>query len=99
MGDVPDILHDIDGPCWAMFTAAAPPFRPGPLSLPGKGEAGTQGEEMKFPVGWLAAGPALVCLLSALWRCHRRHRFLAFLLLLLPQGTVVRRREPRSRVS
>jgi hypothetical protein len=58
MGDVPDFLHGIDGhvgPCWAMFTAAAPPFRPGPLSLPGKGEAGTQGEETKFPVGWLAS--------------------------------------------
>jgi len=76
----PDILHDIDGPCWAMFTAAAPPFRPGPLSLPGKGEAGTQGEETKFPVGWLtAAGPALVCLLSALWRMSPQTSLLSLL--------------------
>jgi hypothetical protein len=51
-----------------------------PLSLPGKGEAGTQGEETKFPVGWLtAAGPALVCLLSALWRMSPQTSLLSLL--------------------
>lgn len=80
----PDMLHEIDGPCWAIFMAAALPFRPGPPSLPSKGEAGDSGRRDEIS-RWLARSclsrSGLAALLL-LWRCHRRDRFLAFLLLL-----------------
>ena len=49
----PDILHEIDGPCRAIFMAAALPFRPGPPSLPNKGEAGDSGRRDEIS-RWLA---------------------------------------------
>jgi hypothetical protein len=53
MADVPDILREINGPCWAIFMGAALPFGPGPASLPNKGELRTQGGRDEIS-RWLA---------------------------------------------